>query len=411
VVAAIVARLQTFLDDNIGRNLRVLVTMAARARDADAAPGLRAILAALVDAGGHHARDPLDEALGQLPAEARDELRRFGVRIGSLDLFHPALLKPAPLQWLTALEAAWTNVPGAVPPPPGIALVAADGEDQAVIAGFRRVGKWWLRVDLAERIAFHTHTLRRNQLEAAVAQKQAAKAAASNAVTDATAVPAPEAEAPAPASVAVAVVADSAPQDNAVAAGASDDKAGDAAMAAAAKDRRSEGAFRIDPELARSIGLPLEDRVAMLRLLGFVPQNMPANLTVEQEPLLWWKWRGRKAGQVRRQHGPSRRRPNPADKGRQPRPDSGQAGGRRDEARREGGRPAGDNHRQRQMGKEKPRFSGSGKDGKAASKPRQTSGQRPQHGRPASKPAPNVHSPFAALAGLFDKKDKQDGDA
>lgn len=462
VVAAVVARLQRFVDDNLGRHVRPLVAMAARAREGDAAPGLRAILAAMVDAGGHHPREPLDETLSQLPPEARDELRRFGVRIGSLDLYHPALLKPAPLQWLTALESAWTNLPAAAPPAPGIALVAASEGDQTALAGFRRVGKWWLRIDLAERIAFHTHSMRRAQLEADAAERQkrqaeraAARAAQVPVAEDGDVTPPPtdgtDAAAPTqPADDAVATAGaaivsgngeanETAPEtaiDGLAIAGSTAEPGADspdepvtvaqAAVPAAATDRRPEGGFRIDPELARSIGLPLEDRVAMLRLLGFLPHSMPADLTVEQEPLIWWKWRGRKGGQPRRQHGPSRRSQQRADKGRQvqagARADGQrQVGGRRD-GRPEGDRTTGAETRGRPRDKGQNRFSGQGKGGRGSGqgsghgsgsgspKPRQESVRGPQHGRSGGKPTVNANSPFAALAGLFDKKDKKDGD-
>ena len=419
VVAAIIARLQAFLDNKIGRHLRVLISMAARMREADAAPDLRAILAALVDAGSHVPREPLDEALAKLPPEAREELRRFGIRVGSLDLFHPALLKPSPLEWLTAIEAAWTNVPGSVPPPPGIALVAAESDDQSPIAGFRRVGKWWLRVDLAERIAFHTHSMRRSQLEAFATERQARKAGSTGQKDQDGSSLAGEADCPADGVAeqnAKPPVADlpsetDAPAGAGAVAGASPAPLDEPVPAPPTSQRRPEGSFRIDPELARSIGLPLEDRLVLLRLLGFAAHDMPANLTVEQEPLLWWRWHGRKGGQMRRQQARARHLASPKGKERPPRSVTGQDGGRRDGGRRNADRPDANDHRQRHKDKGQGRYSGSGKSGQGAPGRSQESARGLRPGRTGAKQGVNVHSPFAALAGLFDKKDKTEGDA
>src|SRR3546814_19668003 len=54
----------------------------------------RALLAALVDGGGLAARAAVDDQLAAMSAEERPQLRKLGLTIGSLDLFHPQLLKP-----------------------------------------------------------------------------------------------------------------------------------------------------------------------------------------------------------------------------------------------------------------------------------------------------------------------------
>lgn len=403
VVAAVVARLQRYLDENLGRHLRPLISMAARARDADAAPGLRATLAALVDAGGHHEREPLDQGIASLPPEARDELRRFGVRVGSIDLFHPLLLKPAPLRWLTALESAWTNAPATIPPQPGIGLLKAAGEETPNPAGFRRVGDWWLRVDLAERIAHHTHEQRRAQLDAANKARKA-KASTPAPATVAAAEAPVDAEAPPEAPVAVKAEIRASTNEPAAAplVATADAPAQDAAAIPVPEERRPDGGFRIDPELARSIGLPLEDRIAMLRLLGFRPDTPTGPLTVDLEPLIWWVWRGRKASPPRGARNERGRRPHRAEGGQD------QRNRRRDPA------GAAEDNRARFKGKGDNR--GKGGQDRFAGKERGHQGKRQggDQGGPRDRSAPrpparatvNAHSPFAALAGLFDNKVK-----
>ncbi len=261
LVAAVVARLKRYIDEHVGRHLRPLVTIAARARDPGATPALRAVLAALADAGGGVARESVASSLATMNAGERDELRSLGVRVGFLDLFHPALLKPDALRWIAALDAAWRGCAVEPLPKPGINLVAAASDTPPVPHAFRRVGGWWLRTDLAERVALHGHSARRT-----------AAAIAARPVVD---VPVPSAdEAPG---------GDGAP----------------AAEQAAAEAPPPAGAFRIAPDLARSLGLPLADRLTLYRMLGFRTVASPREITVEQEPLLWWRWRGRERAPTR----------------------------------------------------------------------------------------------------------------
>lgn len=411
VVAAVQARLQGFVDDAVGQHLRPLVAMAARARATDASPDLRAVLAALVDAGGNVVRETLDTSIAAMPPEAREELRRFGIRVGTLDLFHPALIKPAPLNWLAALDAAWRGVPAKTPPSPGIALVAAAGDEPPASSGFRRVGDWWLRVDLAERIAHHTHGARRASIEAMLAERKA------------------KAKPPAAADPANAV--DAVTESEAVAQDAAQDE----------QEKRPEGAFRVNPELARSIGLPLADRLAMLRLLGFRTLTPPKDVTAEEEPLLWWTWRGR---QVQRDTARPRGKwtgNKGGDARRSPQRGAAQdmasrdapSGDRTDRPHRDGDRS---NARARNTGQQatglssaKPRQDrgqgqdqdrGQGQDrgkGRAAPGKGQSQGHNPSHQNPSHHNRPpsgprtiNENSPFAALAGLFGQSGDKGGD-
>ena len=84
-----------------GRSARSAPLRAAgRAAQDPAAPApVRALLAMLVDEGGIVAREAVAEPLAALDREQRRAVTRLGVRIGALDLFMPAVLKPEAMRW------------------------------------------------------------------------------------------------------------------------------------------------------------------------------------------------------------------------------------------------------------------------------------------------------------------------
>ena len=86
---------------------------------------VRALLAMLVDEGGIVAREAVAGALAALDKEQRRAVTRLGIRIGALDLFMPAVLKPEAMRWRAAFRAA---AAGAAMPelPPQSSVVAAD---------------------------------------------------------------------------------------------------------------------------------------------------------------------------------------------------------------------------------------------------------------------------------------------
>lgn len=117
-------------------------------------PELRALLIRLVDSGGM--LDRTRSGVGDLTKEQRDRLRSLGVRVGALDLFVPAMLRPAPLAlWrdlaaLTGLQAP--QALAAMPP------VVPAGRQPAL--GYRKLGRQALRIDMAEKLVLEAHGLR-----------------------------------------------------------------------------------------------------------------------------------------------------------------------------------------------------------------------------------------------------------
>src|SRR5205807_2407945 len=77
----------------------------AVAGDAASSPGGRALCAMLADAGGMLPRKSALSAIAHLEQSDRQALHRLRVRLGPLDVFVPALLKPAAQQWRGALLA------------------------------------------------------------------------------------------------------------------------------------------------------------------------------------------------------------------------------------------------------------------------------------------------------------------
>ncbi|MEK6724582.1 MAG: helicase-related protein, partial [Pseudomonadota bacterium] len=134
------ARLTNWVDAQKQKHLLPLVKMAESAADPQVPPVVRAVFAQLGDAGGVSPRTDLDSALGHLDKDQRHLLRRAGIDIGVLDLYHPGLLKPGAARWRGALLAARIGKPCLPLPLPGLTLIPAGEKfDQmgARIAGFR----------------------------------------------------------------------------------------------------------------------------------------------------------------------------------------------------------------------------------------------------------------------------------
>jgi ATP-dependent RNA helicase SUPV3L1/SUV3 len=126
----------------------------------EAGPELRALLIRLLEAGGMMARE--GSGLDRLDKGQRTMLARLGVRVGALDLFVPAMLRPAAL-------GAWADLGGAdlgagearkrTAPDPAMPPTLAAGS-AAPAPGYRSLGKQWLRIDMAEKLLRDAHAVR-----------------------------------------------------------------------------------------------------------------------------------------------------------------------------------------------------------------------------------------------------------
>ncbi len=130
--------------------LAPLRTIEDAALDPAAGPEVRALLLTLAEAGGTVPRE--SAGLAVIPKEKRPLLRRLGVTIGALDVFVPALLKPAPRALLNAL--------GVDRRPAHAAMDAVVAGSRHLPAGYRRTGSQAIRVDLAEKLFRAAHEQR-----------------------------------------------------------------------------------------------------------------------------------------------------------------------------------------------------------------------------------------------------------
>ncbi len=158
--AGLRARLERWVDRQIESSLRPLKRIAEVAADPATSPGVRALGATLADAGGAVPRRAVVSSIGTLDQNDRRLLYRLKVRLGPLDVFVPALLKPAAQLWRAALLAVRSGEPMPDLPPAGAATLASDADPRGAALAYRRTGREWVRIDLADRLASHAHKVR-----------------------------------------------------------------------------------------------------------------------------------------------------------------------------------------------------------------------------------------------------------
>jgi ATP-dependent RNA helicase SUPV3L1/SUV3 len=122
----------------------------------EAGPELRALLIRLVEAGGMLAR--ASAGLDALDKGQRAQLARLGVRVGALDLFVPAMLKPRALAAWTLL-AAIAGKPAAAPVDPMPPVLSIEGKHKPP-PGYRRTGSQAVRLDMADKLLREAHGAR-----------------------------------------------------------------------------------------------------------------------------------------------------------------------------------------------------------------------------------------------------------
>ncbi len=140
--------------------LAPLRTLDAASRSAGAGAELRALLIRLVEAGGMLERQATGIEL--LAPAQRGMLSRLGVRVGALDLFVPAMVKPRP-------QALWRELAGlagrptmeldSAPPDAAMPPVLAASRETPP-PGYRALGKQWLRIDMADKLLREAHGAR-----------------------------------------------------------------------------------------------------------------------------------------------------------------------------------------------------------------------------------------------------------
>ncbi len=130
--------------------LEPLAELEAATHDPEAGSEARALLLTLLAGNGYVAREKA--GLQHLPRELRPFLRRLGVTFGALDIFVPALLKPAPRTLLHAI--------GADRRPLQEVMLPVIGGGAKLPAGYRPAGKQAVRIDIAEKIVRAAHEAR-----------------------------------------------------------------------------------------------------------------------------------------------------------------------------------------------------------------------------------------------------------
>jgi ATP-dependent RNA helicase SUPV3L1/SUV3 len=162
-VAAIEERLRGYIADRVEGLAGPLVALQRALNlpsDAEGAlsPGARAIAFRLLENFGAMSRRPIADEVKALSQDERSGLRKLGVRFGEYTLFLPALLKPAPAQFLGLLWALWTETDPAKYEHPQAGATSVPSDDSVPHAfwyavGYRPSGKRAVRIDMLERLA------------------------------------------------------------------------------------------------------------------------------------------------------------------------------------------------------------------------------------------------------------------
>jgi ATP-dependent RNA helicase SUPV3L1/SUV3 len=158
--AALRERLERWVDSQVATHLKPLKRLGEASTDRSSTPGVRALGAMLTDAGGAVPRKSVAGAIGTLEQKDRQRLNRLKVRLGPLDVFVPSLLKPAAQLWRGALLAVRSGYPMPDLPPPGAAVLPPDADPRGAALAYRRAGRQWVRLDLADRLAAFAHKVR-----------------------------------------------------------------------------------------------------------------------------------------------------------------------------------------------------------------------------------------------------------
>jgi ATP-dependent RNA helicase SUPV3L1/SUV3 len=153
-------RLERWLEAQVHHHLRALENLAAAASDPGTAPGVRALAAMLADSGGVLPRKAALSAIAHLEQADRQALHKLRVRLGPLDVFVSPLLKPAAQQWRAALLAIRQGQGMPALPPAGAATLSPDSDPRGAVFAYRRAGRSWIRIDLADRLASHARKVR-----------------------------------------------------------------------------------------------------------------------------------------------------------------------------------------------------------------------------------------------------------
>lgn len=154
---AVQNRLNAWFSAHLARHLPVFAQLDAAARDPKASGDLRALAGLLLESGGLLPRRAAARLVESLDPDARKALRKMGVTIGTLDLFAPALLKPAAARRRRELMSLPET------PRDGATVLPRNSPGADLPYGFRPLGGQAVRVDLVERIARAAHDSRRGR--------------------------------------------------------------------------------------------------------------------------------------------------------------------------------------------------------------------------------------------------------
>jgi len=158
--AALRSRLESWLDAQVEKHLRPLKRLATAATDPASSPGVRALAAMLTDAGGVLPRKAILGAIAHLEQPDRRAVHRLKVRLGPLDVYLVPLLKPVAQRWRAALLAVRSGQAMPKLPPADAATLGSEADPRGADLAYRRLGRTWIRIDLADRLASHARQVR-----------------------------------------------------------------------------------------------------------------------------------------------------------------------------------------------------------------------------------------------------------
>jgi ATP-dependent RNA helicase SUPV3L1/SUV3 len=158
--AALRSRLEAWLDAQIDKHLQPLKRLARAATDPASSPGVRALAAMLTDAGGALPRKAVLGAIAHLEQPDRRALHQHKVRLGPLDVYLVPLLKPVAQRWRAALLSVRSGQAMPQLPPAGAATLESEADPRGAELAYRRLGRSWIRIDLADRLASHARKVR-----------------------------------------------------------------------------------------------------------------------------------------------------------------------------------------------------------------------------------------------------------